>query len=304
MRRRNEPEDAEGPMAREEALAARGVGYQASGRDLVAQVDLVLEPGTVTALVGPNGAGKSTLLGLLCGDLEPAAGTVRLAGREISAWRPRELALRRSMMLQQQAAHFSFSVEEAVSMGRVPHRADPPEDARIVAENLAESDLARLRDRDVTTLSGGESARVAFARTVTQATSVILLDEPTAALDLRAQEEMLRAARRRRDRGACVVAVLHDLNQASRYADRVIMLARGRVVADGAPARVLTAERIQEVYGQPVHLLAHPDTGVPVVVPAHQGEPVRERGGRPDQDHEEADPEERRESPGGPEEAF
>ncbi|GAA1079374.1 heme ABC transporter ATP-binding protein [Nocardiopsis composta] len=271
---------AEGAPA---SVVAEDAGYRIDRRDLVGGVSFALEPGTLTAMVGPNGAGKSTMLGLLAGDLAPSAGSVRIAGRLPGQWRPRELALHRSVMLQQATSNFGFSVAESVGMGRLPHDADPGRDRAAVEAAVAESDLAALRDRDVTTLSGGEAARVAYARTSAQQAPVVLLDEPTAALDLKHQEGLLAAARERRDEGACVVVVLHDLNLAARYADRVLVFAAGRLVADGAPADVLTEERIEAVYGQRVHILRHPTSRAPVIVPAEEvpgpGTPVRPSGG-------------------------
>lgn len=242
-------------------------GYRIGGATLVSGVTAQLHPGTFTALVGPNGAGKSTLLGLLAGDLEPSEGQVRLGDTPVRRWNSRALARVRAVMLQQHATHFGFSVREAVAMGRTPHDVDVENDARIVDAALAEVELGPLADRDITTLSGGESARSAFARTVTQQAEVLLLDEPTAALDLRAQEVLLAAVRRRRDAGACVVVVLHDLNQAARYADRVLMFARGRLVADGTPAEVFTAQQVGEVYRQRVLRVDHPETGAPLLIP-------------------------------------
>ncbi|MFC7740125.1 ATP-binding cassette domain-containing protein [Nocardiopsis composta] len=183
---------AEGAPA---SVVAEDAGYRIDRRDLVGGVSFALEPGTLTAMVGPNGAGKSTMLGLLAGDLAPSAGSVRIAGRLPGQWRPRELALHRSVMLQQATSNFGFSVAESVGMGRLPHDADPGRDRAAVEAAVAESDLAALRDRDVTTLSGGEAARVAYARTSAQQAPVVLLDEPTAALDLKHQEGLLAAAR-------------------------------------------------------------------------------------------------------------
>jgi iron complex transport system ATP-binding protein len=250
-------------------VEVRSVSYAIGPKTLIDDVAFDLLPGTVTALVGPNGAGKSTMLGLLAGDFVPQHGEVLIGGRAPRQWRPLELARERSVMLQQQTTHFGFSVEEAVAMGRLPHDVDEERDREIVESALEESDVARLRRRDVTTLSGGESARVAYARTVTQTTPIVLLDEPTAALDLQNQEALLRSTQRLAGNGAAVVVVLHDLNQAARYATRVLMFSRSRLVADGAPPEVLTPERIEDVYGQKVHLLEHPQTGAPILVPVH-----------------------------------
>ena len=154
-------------------------------------------------------------------------------------------------------------------MGRAPWARTPAEDDddRIVAEAMAEADISPLAHRPVSSLSGGERARVALARVLAQSTDIVLLDEPTAALDLKHQEDVLRIARARAMAGASVAIVLHDLNVALAYADRVTLLSSGRVAATGAPAEVLTAERIEAVYGQPVDVFDHPVTGVPIVVP-------------------------------------
>lgn len=241
-------------------------GYRIGGATLVSGVTAQLHPGTFTALVGPNGAGKSTLLGLLAGDLEPSEGQVRLGDTPVRRWNSRALARVRAVMLQQHATHFGFSVREAVAMGRTPHDVDVENDARIVDAALAEVELGPLADRDITTLSGGESARSAFARTVTQQAEVLLLDEPTAALDLRAQEVLLAAVRRRRDAGACVVVVLHDLNQAARYADHLIVMRDGDVVTTGPPGDVITAQLVEEVFGLRALVVPDPVTGTPTVV--------------------------------------
>ena len=151
-------------------------------------------------------------------------------------------------------------------MGRLPHPPDPVKDAACIADALARADLHALIEREVEHLSGGEAARTTFARVLTQDTPLLLLDEPTAALDLRHQERTLRAVRELADAGACVIVVLHDLNLAAAYADRIVLLEQGRVAADGTPTEVLTREHIERVYQQPVLVLRHPQRDVPLVV--------------------------------------
>ncbi len=247
-------------------LELRKVSVLRGGRQVLAGVDLALQAGTLTALVGPNGAGKSTLLALLAGDAEPDVGKATLHGRALADWPVRELALQRAVMAQDHAVHFAFSVREVVAMGRLPHPPQPRQDAEIVEAALLEVDVAALAGRDVQTLSGGEAARTSLARALAQQTPVLLLDEPTAALDLRHQERTLRSARELAAHGRCVVVVLHDLNLASAYADRIVMLCDGRIAADGSPREVLTCEIIGKVYGQPVQVIEHPTRGVPLVV--------------------------------------
>ena len=238
-------------------------------RPILQDASIDVHAGELHALVGPNGAGKSTLFGVLAGDTTPTSGTVTLDGAAIGGIHPKELARRRAVLLQTNVVTFPFSVEEVVRMGRAPWARTPAEDDddRIVAEAMAEADISPLAHRPVSSLSGGERARVALARVLAQSTDIVLLDEPTAALDLKHQEDVLRIARARAMAGASVAIVLHDLNVALAYADRVTLLSSGRVAATGAPAEVLTAERIEAVYGQPVDVFDHPVTGVPIVVP-------------------------------------
>lgn len=250
----------------QDVLAIERASVRIDGRAILDDVDLRFARGTLTALVGPNGAGKSTLLAVASGDLVPAAGHVRLAGAPLRDWKARALARERSVLPQDHAVRFAFSVREVVAMGRLPHPPAPAEDTRIAEAAMATADIVHLAGRDVQTLSGGEASRTAFARVLAQSTPVVFLDEPTAALDLQHQEAVLRTARQLADDGACVIVVLHDLNLAAGHADRIVMLQHGRVAADGSPREVLTRETIERVYRQPVLVLEHPTRGVPLVV--------------------------------------
>ncbi|WP_082467901.1 heme ABC transporter ATP-binding protein [Leifsonia sp. Leaf264] len=250
-------------------LSACGVGVVIDGATLLDGVDFEARPGEVHALIGPNGAGKSTLLGVLAGDRAATSGSVQVQGRPIGSWRLRELARTRAVLLQQHDVFFPFTAGAVVAMGRAPWRGTPAEDddERLIAAAVAETDVVHLTARTVPSLSGGERARVALARVLAQAAPTLLLDEPTAALDLRHQEDVLRIARSRSRAGDTVVVVLHDLNLAAAYADRITLLAGGRLVASGSPDAVLTAERITEVYGQAVEVIPHPRTGAPLILP-------------------------------------
>ncbi|MCZ9309415.1 heme ABC transporter ATP-binding protein [Corynebacterium uberis] len=249
------------------AVHVAGVTVRAGGRVLLDDVHVDFLHGQVTALVGPNGAGKSTLLGVVAGDDPTAAGAVRIADKAVNTFRPKELAQVRSVMLQRHDAHFGFTVDESVAMGRLPYKVDRQGDRRRVIAALETTELESMARRSVTTLSGGEAARVQFARAQVQDAQVVLLDEPTAALDLRHQEIVLAQAHRWAREGKTVIVVLHDLNVAARYADRIVMLKQGRVVCAAPPDQALTPERILEVYGQRVHVLTHPDNGAPIIVP-------------------------------------
>lgn len=252
-------------------LAAHAVTVTPHGAPapVLSDASIEVRTGELHALVGPNGAGKSTLFGVLSGDIEPQSGDVRFDGVQLASIKPRDLARSRAVLLQQNAVSFPFTVEQVVRMGRAPwaRTAAEADDDDAVAAALAATDMTALAGRGITSLSGGERARAALARVLAQACDVMLLDEPTAALDLRHQEDVLRIARRRASDGAAVAVVLHDLNAALRVADRVTLLSRGRIVASGEPAVVLTAERIEEVYGQAVDVFPHPTSGSPVVVP-------------------------------------
>lgn len=251
-------------------LQASGITVRpdASGPAILSEASIAVSAGEIHALVGPNGAGKSTLFGVLAGDVA-ATGSVTLDGVALGTIPPRELARRRAVLLQQNAVSFPFTVAEVVRMGRAPWARTPAEDDddAAVAAALEATEITHLARRSISSLSGGERARAALARVLAQGCGILLLDEPTAALDLKHQEDVLRLARSRAREGAAVAVVLHDLNAALAFADRATLLSQGRVVATGSPAEVLTAEAIEAVYGQPVDVFPHPVTGVPLVVP-------------------------------------
>ncbi|MFF9013859.1 heme ABC transporter ATP-binding protein [Streptomyces sp. NPDC014870] len=257
------------PEHGEVVAEARGLRVDLGGREVLGGVDTLVRAGEVLALVGPNGAGKSTLLGALAADLDPAGGEVRICGRPATRWSAPELALRRAVLPQAAALAFPFPVAEVVRMGRAPWAGTghEEEDEAAVAEAMAVTEVTEFADRPFSALSGGERARVALARVLAQRTPLLLLDEPTAALDLRHQELVLRVCRERAAAGVAVVVVLHDLGLAAAHADRVGVLHAGRIAADGPPAEVFDEELLSRVYRQPVEVLAHPRTGVPLVVP-------------------------------------
>ncbi|MEV3990918.1 heme ABC transporter ATP-binding protein [Streptomyces sp. NPDC049837] len=251
------------------AAEARAVRVRLGARDVLDGVDAGVRAGEVLALVGPNGAGKSSLLGALAGDLVCAAGEVRIGGRAVGEWGAAELALRRAVLPQAATLAFPFPVAEVVRMGRAPWAGTGCEeqDEEAVAGAMAATEVGALAGRPFPALSGGERARVALARVLAQRAPLLLLDEPTAALDLRHQELVLRLCRERAAAGDAVVVVLHDLGLAAAYADRVAVLDGGRIVADGPPGEVLRGELLSAVYRQPVEVLPHPRGGAPLVVP-------------------------------------
>ncbi len=249
------------------AYTATGLGFRRGNRQILIDIDLEVVSGRVLALVGPNGAGKSSLLGVLAGDLAASAGRVEMLGRSVDAWRPADLARHRAVLLQANEVSFPFTVAEVVEMGRNPWlgHSDRVQDERAVQSGIARTDIAHLLERPFTALSGGEKARVSLARVLAQDTGIVLLDEPTAALDLRHQEEVMTVARELADEGRAVVVVLHDLSIAGAYADRVAVIESGRLVAHGTPDDVITARQIAQTYGIDVHGTTTPDGHIAVV---------------------------------------
>jgi iron complex transport system ATP-binding protein len=246
-----------------------GVGYRVGDSALVADVDLEVRIGDVVAVVGPNGAGKTTLLALMAGDLAPTSGAIRVAG--LDATDDAGLARERAVLPQHHLLQFAFRCLEVVMLGRHPHPTGEVEDRVVVERVMGETDTRHLMDRVFPTLSGGEQTRVSFARILAQETPLILLDEPTSSLDLRHQELVMSTLHGLANEGGAVVAVLHDLNLAARYASRVVLMDRGRIRAVGSPAEVLTEEILSDVYRTPVRVIPHPDLGSPLILPAGGG---------------------------------
>lgn len=272
FRLRHRPVPPAAPAPGEVLAEAEGVSVRLGAREVLADVGVRVRAGEVLALVGPNGAGKSTLLSVLAADLPPTAGCVRIHGRPAADWSAPELALRRAVLPQSASLSFPFTVEEVVRMGRAPWTgAKPEEDEAAVAGAMAATEVTGFAARPFSALSGGERARVALARVLAQRTPLLLLDEPTAALDLRHQELVLRLCRERALAGDAVVVVLHDLGLAAAYAHRVAVLRAGRVAAEGPPREVFTEGLLSEVYDQPVEVFPHPRTGAVLVLPDRTG---------------------------------
>jgi iron complex transport system ATP-binding protein len=239
-------------------IRAEGVGVRAGARALLREVSLELAPGSVTVVIGPNGAGKSTLLRLLTGERAPDAGAVTMEGRRLAAWAPRDMARRRAVVGQSVALAFPMRAAEVVALGRLPWHGTPQaaRDAAAVAAALAAAGVAHLGGQAHATLSGGERQRVHLARALAQldgaaAPAALLLDEPTASLDVRHRAALLGLLRRLARDGLAVLVVLHDLNEARFVADRVALLEAGRIAAIGPPPEVLRPALLERVYGVP-----------------------------------------------------
>ena len=239
-------------------IDAQGLTCVAEMRPLLNNVDLCADKGQFVGLIGPNGAGKSTLLRTLARILQRTEGTVKLGGRDLDALSAREVAA--FLALVPQAAPYTqgFHAFELVLMGRYPHLGP------FAVEGAADTSAA---DRTLETLSGGERQRIFLARAVAQHSRVLLLDEPTANLDILHQLKILGLVRRLVDEGLTAVAAIHDLNLASRYCDRLVVLSRGRVLAEGEPSAVLLPEVLAAAFGIRARVYSDPVTGSPVVSP-------------------------------------
>ena len=256
-------------------ISVDGLRYRAGGRTLLDDIRLRVEAGSLAALVGPNGAGKTTLMRILAGDLAPTAGTVLLGGAPATGGSPGETARVRAVLPQTYNLEFGFRVREVAALGRFPHRrgGDGRADRRIVEEALADVEMTELADRPFTKLSAGEQARAMFARVLAQRTPVLLLDEPTAALDVRHRHLVMGLAQRAARRGGAVAAVVHDLNLAAEYADRVGVMNGGRMTAFGPPEQILRPDLLTGVYRCPMEVIRHPLTGRPLIVSQAPGGP-------------------------------
>ena len=250
------------------ALECIDAGFQVGTKALLSGMTARLLPGRVYAILGPNGAGKSTLLSLLSGQRRPTHGEVRLDGLPLERHAPAALALRRAVMPQESSVAFDFNALEIVTLGRLPHRTPAQADeAGIVDSGTALAAVAALAPRILNTLSGGEKARVHLARAMAQLwhprpggdTRWLLLDEPTAALHVAHQHATMALVRQKAAQGVGVVAVLHDLNLALRYADEVIVLGQGRAMVQGPTAKVLSPALVSEVWRTPCDLVAGGD---------------------------------------------
>jgi iron complex transport system ATP-binding protein len=253
-------------------LEAQSVSMIIGGATLVDGIDLSVRGGEMVAIVGPNGAGKSTLLRMLSGDLRPTTGHVELKQREIRSYPPRELAHHRAMLSQHVTVTFPFTVEEIVHMGAGD--AGRASARRLVDAALSEVGLAHFSDRQLPTLSGGEQQRAHLARVLVQLAcgealhgpGLLLLDEPTSSLDMRHQIDLVETARRRAEAGTAVVAVLHDLNLAMRFADRILLMHRGKLAVDGGRTEAITAETIRRIFEVDVEI-DYTENGIPFLLP-------------------------------------
>jgi iron complex transport system ATP-binding protein len=250
-------------------IAARELTVSLGGKRIVENATLTLEAGRFVVLVGPNGAGKTTLLRALAG-LIPSEGAVAIGGVPLAALSRIERARRIAYLPQGHQVHWPLAARDIVALGRYPHGVSDParmreSDARLVDAAMVRTGTTDLADRIVSTLSGGERARVMIARVLAVGAPILFADEPTAALDPRHQIAVMRDLQAEARRGALVVAVTHDLTLASRLGDAVILMAGGRIVANGPPETVFTPEQLAEIYG--IRALHHEFGGERLLMP-------------------------------------
>lgn len=250
-------------------LAAATVAY--GERPVLTGLDFTVPRGAFTAVIGPNGCGKSTMLKTLARTLRPRAGAALLDERPLTRWRPKAVARRIALLPQDPVVPEGITVRALVGRGRHPYHSPLrqwlPGDDEAVATALAATGVEQVAERPVAGLSGGQRQRVWVAMILAQDTEYVLLDEPTSSLDVAHQIDVLHLCQDMRERGRTVVTVLHDLNQAARYADHLVVMDSGRIVASGAPAEVLREELVAEVFGLRAQIAPDPQSGSPMVVP-------------------------------------
>nr|WP_307789094.1 ABC transporter ATP-binding protein [Glycomyces salinus] len=258
-------EGAPSPLFAEDATL--GYGRVAISEGLTVEVP----EGEFTVIIGPNACGKSTLLKALARMLKPAAGRVVLDGKDIHSQPTRAVARRLGLLPQSPIAPDGITVADLVARGRYPHQGIlkqwSAEDERVVGEAMEATDVTDLASRGVDELSGGQRQRVWIAMVLAQQTPLLLLDEPTTYLDITHQMEVLDLCGKLHRSGRTLVAVLHDLNQAARYATHLIAMRDGAVVAEGAPAEIVTAEAVEKVFDLPCRIIEDPETATPLVIP-------------------------------------
>ncbi|MSO99382.1 MAG: ABC transporter ATP-binding protein [Rhodospirillaceae bacterium] len=256
-------------IAQPRILDTRSLSVSLGGRSVLSDIDVRLTPGTLIGLIGPNGAGKTTLLRALAGLARPASGEVKLDNRDLTEWPRAALAKHIGYLPQDRAIHWPLSVRRIAGLGRLPHldmwQRASADDERHIARALHQADVEHLAERPVTSLSGGEQARAAIARLLAGEPTVILADEPTAGLDPAHKLRVLELMRSLAAEGRIVVVVLHDLTLAARYCDRLLLMADGRLAADGAPGQVLTHAALAASFGLGAKI-THED-GALVVLP-------------------------------------
>lgn len=259
-------------------IKVQNITYQIGKKHLLREVNFEAKQGEFLAVVGANGAGKSTLLKLLSREMPLQNGMITLEGKPLSTYSLENLAKKRAVLAQQNNVSLGFAVKEIVMIGRYPHFHFKPmlKDEQIVQEALQKTGVKHLENRVYHTLSGGEQQRVQLARALAQIweskQAWLFLDEPTTGLDLLHQQAMIEIAKDFANKGYGIIAILHDLNLAMQYADKVLMLKNGQTVAFDVPEKAMTCENIHQVFDLPVKLIQHPELQCPMIVPCSKKE--------------------------------
>ena len=263
--------------SRPQAISTQGLTYEVEGKTLLDGVDLQADRGQLVGLIGPNGAGKTTLLRTISGILRHRHGSVRLEGSDLMSLSPRDVAATLALVPQIAPYTYGFTSIELVLMGRYPHlgrfEIEGREDDRIARDAMRLTETEQFSDRTLDTLSGGERQRVFVARALAQQPRILLMDEPTANLDVLHQLKVLDLVRQLVDDGLTAVAAIHDLNMAARYCDKLVLLSDGRVLAEGTPGEVLTPETIESAFGVKSAVYQDPITGslaISLIGPANE----------------------------------
>ncbi|MDQ2746236.1 MAG: heme ABC transporter ATP-binding protein [Acidobacteriota bacterium] len=257
-------------------ITAENISYHIKSKQILRDVSLAMRAGEILAVVGQNGAGKSSLLKILCGDLKPSSGAVKMENVGLSEWKSADSAKIRAVLPQDSGLNFPFTVSEVVLMGRAPHlgKTESARDYEIAEAALAKFEVADLRDRIYPTLSGGERQRVHLARVAAQIWEpsaenqprFLFLDEPISSLDLAHQHQTLKAITRFAREGVGVFLILHDLNLTAQYADRILVLQNGEVLAIGTPAEIFTAPILKQAFGVEAVVSKHPFFDCPLII--------------------------------------
>ncbi|MDO9578394.1 MAG: ABC transporter ATP-binding protein [Candidatus Cloacimonadales bacterium] len=260
------------------------LGYRE--KRVIEDLSLSFESGEFCALLGPNGAGKSTLLKSLIGFLKPSEGTIKIAGKSLKNWPQPELAKVVSLIPQDFQLQFDYSVEEIVQMGRFPYlgywQKYSAEDRNIVAEILEQLDLTSMKDNLYSQLSGGERRRVSIARALAQQTEILLMDEAFANLDINHQLEIMQLLSRiNEEQRKLIILVSHNINLSSEYCRRIVMMKKGKVVADGKPAEIINQENLERVYNARLEIIKNPVSGKPnLIYPGKTDQPKEDHQGK------------------------
>lgn len=249
------------------------ISHRIGNKQLLKNINFEVKNGEFLTIIGPNGAGKSTLMKCLCKDFKPSTGKITFFGKELNSFKSQDLAKIRSVLTQSNHVSINYKVNELISMGRYPHYENnmSEHDIAIVQQVMQDLGIEHFYDRQYYSLSGGEQQRVQLARVLAQIydqeNAVLFLDEPINGLDLLYQQAILSQARKLADRGHIIISILHDINFASRYADKVLILNKGEIVAFGKCTDTISEKNISETYQTPVKLIQLPDMDYPLIVP-------------------------------------